>query len=105
MSVEVTVSLPRVRMPTSGRWAAAIREAGFAVDLTPAFDVDQFSGFLPCTYEGRPSGFEYYSTRLGHEERSAVGAPDEHDFSVTLVTHSDFSELAVSTIAAAVQCE
>jgi hypothetical protein len=30
-------------------------------DLDVDFDVEAFSGFLPCKYDGKPGGFEYFA--------------------------------------------
>ena len=91
-------------MPTPSRWAQAIRDAGFPVDLESDFDPDTATGFRPCQFRGILSGFEYYSGPLGEHERQEVGAPPGCDFSVSLVTHSDLREFATSLIAASVLC-
>ena len=57
---------------------------------------------MPCTYKGEPSGFEYYYNELEPADLSALGIPDDLPVQVTLVTHSSFSELTASSIAAAV---
>lgn len=95
------VYLQRARMPTPARWASAIVEAGFeTAALDPDFDVDEHSGFLPCTLDGIASGFEYESGPV--ESIDGLELPDTFDFSVTFTTHSDLRELACSVIAAAV---
>ena len=33
-----------------------------SLDLDTDFDVDTFSGFLPCTYDGKPAGFATHSS-------------------------------------------
>jgi hypothetical protein len=68
-------------------------------------DVDTFSGFLPCAYDGKPSGFEYFAGQITDEDRVVLSLPAEYDFSVTFATHSDMRELATSVIAAAVLCQ
>jgi hypothetical protein len=72
--------------------------------LDAAFDVDSFSGFLPCRFRGVESGFEYYSVLVDERERVEAGAPQGIDFAVTLVTHSDFREGASSLLAAGALC-
>src|SRR5262249_31747700 len=52
VSVDLIVYLPRASMPTPARWAEAIRNAGFPVELETDFDPDTAIGFLPCRYEG-----------------------------------------------------
>jgi hypothetical protein len=105
MSVDLTVYLARTKMPTPVRWAKAIREAGFPADLDADFDVDTFSGFLPCAYDGKPGGFEYLPSQVTDDDRVNLGLPAEYDFSVMFATHSDTRELATSVIAAAVLCQ
>lgn len=105
MSVDLTVYLARAKMPTPVRWAKAIREAGFPADLDADFDVDTFSGFLPCAYDGKPGGFEYFAGQVTDEDRVDLSLPAEYDFSVTFATHSDMRGFATSVIAAAVLCQ
>src|SRR5687767_5524169 len=102
MSVELTVYMPRVRMPEPREWALAIVDAGFLAELDPDFDVDDFSGFLPCRYDGDDAGFEYASGSI--ETIDELELPDDFDFSVTFATHSSMRELASSVVAAAVLC-
>jgi hypothetical protein len=105
VSFDLTVYLAREKMPTPMRWAKAIREAGFPVDLDTDFDVDTSSGFRPCAYDGRPGGFEYFTGQVTDEDRVDLSLPAEYDFSVEFSTHSDMRELATSVIAAAVLCQ
>jgi hypothetical protein len=105
MSVDLTVYLARANMPTPDRWARAIHEAGFPAELDADFDVDEHTGFLPCTYDGKPGGFEYYASKLEDEEHRDLGLPAGYDFSVTFATHSDMRGLATSIVAAAVLCQ
>ncbi|MEM6483664.1 MAG: hypothetical protein AAF662_01580 [Pseudomonadota bacterium] len=113
MSVENNVFLKRERMPTPELWANAIAEHGFAMEMDSDFEVSDFEGFLPCKYKGEGAGFEYWAEAtdldqlveeglLSDEERAQLG---DCDFLVTLVTRSDFRELATSMIAAAVLAE
>lgn len=102
MSVELTVYLPRAAMPSPTEWASAIRERGFAVELDAAFDVDTFSGFLPCRFDGEDAGFEYSSGPI--EFVDELELPSDFDFSVTFSTHSSMRELATSVVCAAVLC-
>lgn len=63
MSYDLVVYLNRNAMPSHGAWRAAIVEAGF-VALDSDFDVDKFSGFLPCSVRGEISGFDYYASNV-----------------------------------------
>jgi hypothetical protein len=102
MSVEFTVYMRHTEMPDPLDWATAITDAGFPAELDSEFDVDAFSGFLPCRYAGADAGFEYNSGPIEFVDELTL--PDDFDFSVTFVTHSDTRELASSIASAAVLC-
>jgi hypothetical protein len=102
MSVEFTVYLSRSEMPSPKEWATGIVDAGFGVELDTKFDVDAFSGFLPCKLDGVDSGFEYGSGPI--EIVDGLELPEDFDFSVTFTTHSDMRELATSVVSAGVLC-
>jgi len=105
MSVSVSVFLKAARLPTPVDWQAAIRAAGFEVELDTDFEPRTFSGFLPATYRGRSAGFEYSldpittgAADLGSERRIAAAAG--HDRCITLVTHSNMAEAISAAVAA-----
>src|SRR5215471_10845093 len=104
MSVSVSVFLKAARLPTPVDWQAAIRAAGFEVELDTDFEPRTFSGFLPATYRGRTAGFEYYldqiagTADLGSERRTAAASGQE--LCITLVTHSDMAEAISASVAA-----
>jgi hypothetical protein len=104
MSVDLNVYLTRSKMPTPPKWAQAIAESGFQMEMDTDFDVDSFTGFLPCKFRGEETGFEYYSDPLTKEDQLDLGLPDSYDFSITFVTHADLRELAISVIASGVLC-
>ena len=104
MSIASSVFLKRSAMPTSQRWAAAIREAGFALKLKENFDVETFSGFLPCEFEGVAAGFEYSfgeadTSQLSPEQRELIG---DRDLEITFVTHSRLRDLVCALAAGSV---
>jgi hypothetical protein len=101
MSVDLIVFAARSSMPAPRAWARAIVDAGFDAELDHEFDVDTFTGYLPCRYAGVDAGFEYLA---GPPEAHHLELPADFDFSVTFSTHSDMRELAASTVAAAVLC-
>ena len=87
-------------MPSPAAWQAAIGEAGFPVQLDTDFDVESFTGFLPCPVLGQVSDFEYYSSPVSGEDVQVLGLPPGTDFSVQLCIGSHSLEL-VSALAAA----
>lgn len=105
MSVDLQVFLRRSAMPTPRAWLNAIVDHGFKVELDTDFDVETFTGFLPCKYAGEDAGFEYYSHRLSKTDRAELDLLESYDFAVTFVTHSDLREFVSSLICAGVLCK
>jgi hypothetical protein len=97
MSVDLFVQLPAERMPTPQQWQDAITSHGFTLKLDTDFQVESFSGYLPCDLEGKPAGFEYF-----YELATTNGLPH---IKIQLATHSDITEFFGSAIAAAVLTE
>ena len=111
MSISRTVYLRRANMLSPKAWADAIRAAGFPVDLDMDFDVERHSGYLPCRYEGRESGFEYFFSTLDeirddNDDDDDFALPDvgDRDIGVAFVTRSSMRGLATAVAAAAVLC-
>lgn len=107
MSVETSVFLESERLPRGDVWSDAVREASVPLELDRAFDPQTFSGYLPCRYENKESGFEYFfgTVSAAGVDESLIDRVGARDAVVTLVTHSDFSELYAATFAAAVLAE
>lgn len=107
MSIARTVYLRRTDMLTPQAWADAIRAAGFPMEMDTAFDVEDFSGFLPCRYDGESAGFEYFfstTAQIGAEGEDDLPDVGDRDVGVSFVTHSSTRDLVAATIAAAVLC-
>ena len=103
MSVDLNVFLDPARMITPARWAQAVKDAGFEVEMDPDFDPRTFSGFLPCKYKGQYAGFEYSYHVLQGGELASYGIGDaSRPGCMTFSTRSDFRDAATSTICAAV---
>ena len=97
-------------LPKASAWAAAIREAGFALQLNVDFDPRTQEGFLPSSYDGKPAGFEYYCEPM-EEYLSEVGdefSPSQlkrlnpFGIAVDFVSHSRFADGLAAAIAAGV---
>ncbi|MEA9579509.1 hypothetical protein VC218_11490 [Xanthomonas nasturtii] len=99
MSYDLVFYLKRNVMPSPGAWHDAIVEAGFPVALDYDFNVDTFSGFLPCPVRGEISGFEYYASNVAAEDIEEMGLAPGTDFSVQFCIGSRPLEL-VSALAA-----
>jgi hypothetical protein len=102
MSISRTVYAQRENLPSPQAWTAAIRAAGFPMEMDADFEVERFSGFLPCNYNGRAGGFEYFFSTLEDLDPPDVG---DRDVGITFVTHSSMRGLVTAVIAAAVLCE
>ncbi|GHE25579.1 hypothetical protein ACFOED_05065 [Vulcaniibacterium thermophilum] len=106
MSVENNIFVRPGSLPAPADWAAAIREAGFELEIDSDFRWDEFEGFLPATYKGEPAGFELYVedfdlSELSDDEQAAL---EDRTLLVTLVTHADMRQYMSSMIASAVLC-
>lgn len=95
--------LRRDRLPTPAEWQASLTAAGFAVELDLDFDPVAHDGFLPASYEGREAGFEYLFSDVADDDYDESIPPrlGERDAVVSLITHSNMTELMTSTLAAA----
>ena len=106
MSYDLVVYLKRKNMPTPSAWQSAIVDAGFPVVLDTDFDIDSFSGFLPCPVNHEISGFEYYPSKPSSEELSELNLASDVDFSILFCIGSRPLELvsvfAASSVLAAI---
>lgn len=59
MSMELHVMVDDSRLPNLRRWQETIDALGFDLKLDPSLSVRDNRGFLPCTFKGRQSGFEF----------------------------------------------
>jgi hypothetical protein len=106
VSVEIVVFLAADRMITPQQWQSAIQQNSFDLELDTDFDVQNFTGFLPCQYKGAECGFEY--SRLTTDEaeppadaRIQIGA---REIAVSFITHPSLPDLMASVIASGVLC-
>jgi hypothetical protein len=97
MSVDLFVQLPVERMPTPQQWQDAITSHVFPLKLDTDFEVESFSGYLPCDLEGKPAGFEYFYELITTKELQLI--------QIQFSTHSDITEFFGAAIAAAVLTE
>jgi len=106
MSYDLVVYLQRKKMPSPQTWHSSIVDAGFPVALDVDFDVDAFSGFLPCPVNGEISGFEYYASALSPADIQELELAPGTDFSIQFCIGSRplelISALAASSVLAAV---
>lgn len=86
-------------MLTQSQWQDAITEANFRVQLDHDFDIDTFTGFLPCRLDGELTGFEYYPSQLSAVDVRQLDLPAATNFCVALRIGGRPSEL-VSALAA-----
>jgi hypothetical protein len=58
--MELHVLADDSRLPDARRWQDGINALGFDVKLDPTLSVREQRGFLPCTFKGQQSGFEFH---------------------------------------------
>ncbi len=86
-------------------WHSSIAAAGFPVALDTNFDVDSFSGFLPCPVAGEISGFEYYASVISPQDAQYLELAPGTDFSVHFCIGSRPLDLTSALSASSVLAE
>ncbi len=110
MSYDFYVFLRRDRMPAPDAWSAAVRDKGFDLEFGVEFDPYQFEGYLPCKYQSKECGFEFFAEDADlaemHEEEvisaDEVRQLGDRDFLVTLAVRSDPRDAVAASVAAGV---
>lgn len=108
MSISRTVYVRRANVPAPKVWVDAIRMAGFPMEMDTDFAVESHSGFLPCKYEGKEAGFEYFFSTVAEmelDEDRVTPEIGDRDVGISFVTHSSMRGLVTAVVAAAVLCE
>src|SRR5262245_22063137 len=59
MSMELHVLLESSRLPDVHQWQQTLDELGFDLKLEATKSVQDDTGFFPCSFKGRQSGFEF----------------------------------------------
>ncbi len=104
MSMELHVVVEDSRLPDVRRWQECINALGFNVTLDPTLSVRESKGFLPCTFRGRKSGFEFV---IWPASDIAVSYPEfeqrfkARDASANFRWGGDMVEMACALIASA----
>jgi hypothetical protein len=103
MSVDSFFFVRDDKLPTIPQWQAALDQARVGIVLEDVGDLRKHTGFLPATYRGRPSGFEWFYGPLA--ENFSGDAPDglgAREHVITCVIHSDMGELVCGLVACSV---
>ena len=74
MSVDSFFFVRDERLPTIPQWQIGLDRAGVGIVLEDVGDLREHTGYLPATYGGQPSGFEWFYGPLG--ENFAGHVPD-----------------------------
>lgn len=96
MSVTHSVFLRAERLPTAAQLNAAIKKANIDLQLAPEWNTRGDGGFWPAKFQGHGAGFEWLvepikDAQLARQIRKRVA---KYDLVVSLVTRSDFNQLA-----------
>ena len=103
MSVSCLVFLQDDKLPTIAQWQAALDRVNVGIVLEHVDDLRTHVGFIPATYGGHPSGFEWFygpvSDNYGGDPPEGLG---NLSHVADLVTHSDMREAVCSSLAGTV---
>ena len=101
MSATLYVSCKKASLPTRDQWQAAIKAAGFDLEIKP-FEWRTQSGFMPVKYKKSPTGFEVMvEDAKPVAKQLGIKLPDENDVVVSFVFGSDPEECDAATCASA----
>jgi hypothetical protein len=103
MSVDSFFFVRDDKLPTISQWQAALDRAGVGIVVEEVGDLRKHTGYLPATYRGQPSGFEWFYGPLA--ENFGGDAPDGlngREHVINCVTHSDMTELVCGLVACSV---
>ena len=64
MSIDSFFFVRDEKLPTISQWQAALDGAGVGIVLEDVGDLRKHTGYLPATFRGRPSGFEWFYCSL-----------------------------------------
>jgi hypothetical protein len=104
MSMDIYVFLNKADFPSVNTWQTAIRDAGFPVELSGAFDPLKDSGFVPCKLREIESGFDYFFSPINDAISAYPGMAEtvcRYDSTAVFVWRGRLEECAVALAAAA----
>jgi hypothetical protein len=105
VSLEIYVFMNKSAIPSADSWGAAVRSAGFNIELDSSFDPLTDNGFVPCRFGSFDTGFEY---SLSAKDDVASVYPDvklvteQYDSAVSFTWGGDTNECAAAVATAAV---
>ena len=102
MSVDSFVFLQEDRLPTIAEWQGALDEEECGIALERIDDLRKHTGYLPASYRGHQSGFEWFFGPVAEVVGDKPEAVGNRSHAIDFVTHSDMRELICGMIAGAV---
>ena len=103
MSVDSYFFLRDEKLPTIAQWQAALNNADVGIVLEDVGDIRIHTGYLPATFRGLQSGFEWFygpiEQHFGGDPPNGLGS---RGHVINCVTHSDMTELVCGLIACSV---
>ena len=103
MSVESYFFVRDEKLPTISQWQSALDATGVSIMLEDIGDLRPHTGYLPATYRGQHSGFEWFygplAENFGGEAPDGLGG---RRHVINCVTHSDITELVCGLVACSV---
>jgi hypothetical protein len=103
MSVDSFFFVRDEKLPTLSQWQTALDGAGVGIELEDVGDLRSHTGYLPATFRGQPSGFEWFYGPLAQNFGGAApNGLDGRQHVINCVTHSDMTELVCGLVACSV---
>ena len=102
MSADLNVFIKADQLPTREEWMEAIGKHGFQFKFDDEFNPEDHQGFLPCTFEGKEAGFEYYCDKIEETGFEDDPAPELEgkELCVGFCSSFDREDLSCAMIAA-----
>lgn len=86
MSRDIGIYIIKEKFPPTNDLRDSIIQSGFPCKLDDEFDPLTFSGFLPCSVNGSPSGFEYIAREVDGDELNELNTTFVPDLVIVFST-------------------
>jgi len=108
MSVDISVFAYKEKLPSFESFQHSISKVDDKLSVDEEFSILEHEGFVPCTYDGKECGFEYWIDDVNEEllEDWELSAEElsGRDICITFTTRSDYTDLISSALSSSMLC-